>query len=154
MMLSLSTFVFIAAISGLIQAAPARMPSEMDDAAPTRIPSDTTPSNATPDLAPPGLQIRPPVIRPTITIHPIPFPLPTPVPAPPAAPPATAGPAGFNITNIGLNGSGCPIGTTSYVLSPDKSAVTILFSQYTATTGPTIAKTENRKNCQITLTVR
>ncbi|KIM35053.1 hypothetical protein M413DRAFT_432915 [Hebeloma cylindrosporum] len=67
---------------------------------------------------------------------------------------AQSGPTGFNITSLGLNGSGCPPGTAIYTLSSDKSAVTITFSKYFAQVGPTIPIAENRKNCQMTLGVR
>jgi hypothetical protein len=62
-------------------------------------------------------------------------------------------PQGFNITSLGLLGSGCPAGTATYVLSPDNTAVTVLFSNYIASTGPTTPITENRKNCQLALGV-
>ncbi|KAG8805015.1 hypothetical protein FRC17_005773 [Serendipita sp. 399] len=63
-------------------------------------------------------------------------------------------PAGFNITSIGVNGSGCPAGTAYYVLSADRTAVTVTFSNFYAIAGPGIAISENRKNCQIALGVR
>ncbi|KAG8834900.1 hypothetical protein FRC17_006447 [Serendipita sp. 399] len=63
-------------------------------------------------------------------------------------------PSGFNITSIGVNGSGCPKGTTYYVLSEDRTAVTVTFSNYYASAGPGIKVTENRKNCEVSLGVR
>ncbi|PVG02603.1 hypothetical protein CPB86DRAFT_772419 [Serendipita vermifera] len=60
-------------------------------------------------------------------------------------------PAGFN---IGVNGSGCPAGSAYYILSADKTAVTVTFSNFYATVGPDIAVSENRKGCQVTLGVR
>ncbi|KIM26087.1 hypothetical protein M408DRAFT_200090 [Serendipita vermifera MAFF 305830] len=65
-----------------------------------------------------------------------------------------SGPTGFNITSIGVNGSGCPAGSAYYVLSSDKSAVTVTFSNFYAQAGPGIAVSEARKNCAITLGVR
>jgi hypothetical protein len=65
-----------------------------------------------------------------------------------------AGPTGFNITSLGLNGSGCPPASAIYTLSSDNSAVTITFSEYFAQAGPGISIAENRKNCQMTLGVR
>ncbi|KAG8773123.1 hypothetical protein FRC15_002255 [Serendipita sp. 397] len=62
-------------------------------------------------------------------------------------------PTGFNITSIGVNGSGCPAGSAYYVLNADKTAVTVTFSNFYASAGPGIAVTENRKNCQISLGV-
>jgi len=63
-------------------------------------------------------------------------------------------PAGFNITSIGVNGSGCPAGSAYYVLSVDRTAVTVTFSNYYADAGPGIPIAENRRNCQVTLGVR
>ncbi|KAG8752213.1 hypothetical protein FRC14_007232 [Serendipita sp. 396] len=62
-------------------------------------------------------------------------------------------PTGFNITNIGVNGSGCPLGTAYSALNPERTAVTVTFSNFYASAGPNIAITQNRKNCEITLTV-
>ncbi|CAA7263464.1 unnamed protein product [Cyclocybe aegerita] len=77
----------------------------------------------------------------------------SPAPAPAAAK-ALAGPSGFNITSLGVNGSGCPPGSTYYVINEDKSAVTVTFSQYYAEAGPSIPASANRKNCQLTVGVR
>jgi len=70
-----------------------------------------------------------------------------------AAPSAVAPPAGFNITSLGLNGSGCPPGSTYYLLSADRQSVTVTFSQYWAEAGPGVAISQNRKNCQLTFGV-
>ncbi|KIM35052.1 hypothetical protein M413DRAFT_14764 [Hebeloma cylindrosporum] len=67
---------------------------------------------------------------------------------------AQSGPTGFNITSLGINGSGCPPGSAIYTLSADKSAVTITFSKYFAQAGPGIPIGDNRKNCQMTLGLR
>jgi len=45
---------------------------------------------------------------------------------PPINIPAVPAPPGFNITSLGVNGSGCPPGTTYYALNVDKTAVTHL----------------------------
>jgi len=63
-------------------------------------------------------------------------------------------PTGFNITSLGVNGSGCPAGSAYYALSADRTAVTVTFSNYYADAGPGISVSENRRNCQITLGVR
>lgn len=63
-------------------------------------------------------------------------------------------PQGFNITSIGVNGSGCPAGSAYYVLSVDRTAVTVTFSNYFADVGPGIPVAENRRNCVVTLGVR
>ncbi|KAF5328483.1 hypothetical protein D9611_014537 [Ephemerocybe angulata] len=67
----------------------------------------------------------------------------------PAAPPP-----GFNITSIGVMGTGCPAGSTYYVLNPDKTAVTVTFSEFYAEAGPGISASKNRKACQLTLGVK
>ncbi|KAG8850434.1 hypothetical protein FRC20_002029 [Serendipita sp. 405] len=66
---------------------------------------------------------------------------------------AETAPAGFNITSIGVIGSGCPLGTAYSVLNPERTAVTVTFSNFYASAGPGIPITENRKNCQVTLGV-
>jgi len=66
---------------------------------------------------------------------------------------ATAAPQGFNITDLVVNGSGCPAGSAQYVLSADHTSVTVTFSQYQASVGPGIPITQNRQNCQLTLAV-
>ncbi|CAG7845999.1 Uncharacterized secreted protein ARB_07590 Flags: Precursor [Serendipita indica DSM 11827] len=63
-------------------------------------------------------------------------------------------PAGFNITSIGVNGSGCPAGTAYYVLSSDRTSVTVTFSNFYALAGPDVKISENRKSCQLSLGVR
>ncbi|PPQ99396.1 hypothetical protein CVT24_005379 [Panaeolus cyanescens] len=74
-------------------------------------------------------------------------------PPSPSVPVPVPAPAGFNITSLGVNGSGCPPGSTYYLLSPDKTAVTVTFSSYYAQVGPGIPISENRKNCQLTFGV-
>ncbi|KAH6905786.1 secreted protein [Coprinopsis sp. MPI-PUGE-AT-0042] len=64
-----------------------------------------------------------------------------------------AGPPGFNITSLGVIGTGCPPGTTYYVLNTEKTAVTVSFSEYYAEAGPGIAISSNRKNCRLTFGV-
>lgn len=64
-----------------------------------------------------------------------------------------AGPPGFNITSLGVIGTGCPPGSTYYVLNPEKTAVTVTFAEFYAEAGPGIAIRQNRKACQLTLGV-
>ncbi|KAF9045072.1 hypothetical protein BJ165DRAFT_1389023 [Panaeolus papilionaceus] len=74
---------------------------------------------------------------------------------PTAEPRAIAtGPTGFNITSLGVNGSGCPPGSVYYLINADKTAVTVTFSQFYAEAGPGIPISANRKNCQLTVGVR
>ncbi|KAF9485156.1 hypothetical protein BDN70DRAFT_927698 [Pholiota conissans] len=73
---------------------------------------------------------------------------------PASLPVITDPPPGFNITSLGVNGSGCPPGSTYYLLNEAKTAVTVTFSQYYAEVGPGIPISANRKNCQLTLGVQ
>jgi len=70
-------------------------------------------------------------------------------PAVPTVPP----PPGFNITSLGVIGTGCPPGTTYHVLNTEKTAVTVSFSEYYAEAGPGISISSNRKNCRLTFGV-
>ncbi|TFK72636.1 hypothetical protein BDN72DRAFT_835939 [Pluteus cervinus] len=83
----------------------------------------------------------------------LPLALAAPKASPASTPATTPAPAGFNITGLGLNGSGCPIGSTYYALNNDRTAVTVTFSQYYAEAGPSIPISSNRKNCQLTFNV-
>ncbi|KAK1231221.1 hypothetical protein PQX77_005666 [Marasmius sp. AFHP31] len=67
--------------------------------------------------------------------------------------PTSTGPPNFNITSLGLNGSGCPPGSAFYILNNERTAVTITFSAYEASAGPDIPISNNRKNCQVSLNV-
>lgn len=51
------------------------------------------------------------------------------------------------------NGSGCPLGSASVALSPDYSALTILFDSYSALAGGASRKTMDRKTCNIGIPV-
>ncbi|KAF5331872.1 hypothetical protein D9611_008833 [Ephemerocybe angulata] len=61
-----------------------------------------------------------------------------------------AGPPGFNITSLGVIGTGCPPGSTYHVLNAEKTAVTVTFSEFYAEAGPGISISKNRKACQLT----
>jgi hypothetical protein len=56
-------------------------------------------------------------------------------------------------TSIGVIGTGCPPGSTYYVLNPEKTAVTVTFSEFFAEAGPGVSISKNRKQCQLTLGV-
>ncbi|KAG8860018.1 hypothetical protein FRB91_005079 [Serendipita sp. 411] len=60
---------------------------------------------------------------------------------------------GPSAVNMGVNGSGCPVGTVYAVLDPTSTSFTVTFSNYIASAGPGIAITENRRNCRVTLGV-
>ena len=51
------------------------------------------------------------------------------------------------------NGSGCPLGTASAALSPDFTALTILFDNYAASAGGASRKVMDRKTCSIAVPV-
>ncbi|KAG8797152.1 hypothetical protein FRC16_009177 [Serendipita sp. 398] len=63
-------------------------------------------------------------------------------------------PSGFNITSIGVNGSGCPAGTVSFVLDDNKDTLALSFSKFYAKAGPNVDIADNRDACSITLGVR
>jgi hypothetical protein len=50
-------------------------------------------------------------------------------------------------------GNGCPQGTASAVLSPDKTSLSILFDQYAAEAGRSAGKSLDRKTCNIAIPV-
>ena len=50
-------------------------------------------------------------------------------------------------------GNGCPQGTASAVLSPDKTSLSILFDRYSAEAGRSAGKSLDRKTCNIAIPV-
>jgi len=62
---------------------------------------------------------------------------------------------GIRLGYPGYNGNGCPIGSADVTLSPDGSALTLLFSNFTAQAGGGgyDAKRMDRKNCNISIPV-
>jgi hypothetical protein len=52
-----------------------------------------------------------------------------------------------------VNGSGCPAGTAAIAMSPDNTAFTVTYSNYTALVGVGALATDFRKNCQLNLIV-
>ncbi|PVH91906.1 hypothetical protein DM02DRAFT_576540 [Periconia macrospinosa] len=58
------------------------------------------------------------------------------------------------IQSVTYGGTGCPQGTLSAQLSDDRTLVTLIFDTYIASIGPTVAVTENRKNCQINVNIK
>lgn len=50
---------------------------------------------------------------------------------------------------VGLNGSGCPLGTAEVAVSEDKKAFTVTYSAYLAQVGVGAAPLDSRKNCQL-----
>lgn len=53
------------------------------------------------------------------------------------------------IRNIIYGGPGCPQGSVSQLVSPDKQSFTLLFDEYAAEIGPGIPRLKNRKSCQL-----
>ncbi|QDK39213.1 DUF4360 domain-containing protein [Bdellovibrio sp. NC01] len=50
-------------------------------------------------------------------------------------------------------GTGCPAGSASVTVSPDQSALSILFDSYVSEAGATTGKTIDRKSCNISIPV-
>ena len=53
----------------------------------------------------------------------------------------------------GLGGNGCPAGTTSTTLSPDKKVLSIIFDEYMAEAGEGTGKRIDRKSCNMAIPV-
>ena len=53
------------------------------------------------------------------------------------------------IQNVGYAGNGCPAGSASVVISPDKKSVSLLFDEYIAEAGGHGQRTFDRKKCDI-----
>lgn len=67
--------------------------------------------------------------------------------------PSPPPPVEMTINLITVNGSGCPLGTAAVAVSPDNTAFTVTYSQYTAQVGVGSKPTDFRKNCQLNLKV-
>lgn len=63
-------------------------------------------------------------------------------------------PGQVTIEKTGYSGNGCPQGTVSTLLSPDKSVVTFGFDSFQATIGPDAPAADKQKNCQLHLGLR
>jgi hypothetical protein len=59
----------------------------------------------------------------------------------------------ITIDVVSANGSGCPADTAVVDVSPDGTAFTVTYSQYTAQVGVGAEPTDFRKNCQLGLNV-
>ena len=53
----------------------------------------------------------------------------------------------------GYGGTGCPVGTVSATLSPDRKSLSLLFDQYQVAVGGTTGKSFDRKSCNIAIPV-
>jgi Domain of unknown function (DUF4360) len=61
--------------------------------------------------------------------------------------------ASVSISNITYSGTGCPAGTVSTILSDAKDLVTFGFDSFQAMIGPTVPKTDSRKDCRIRMAI-
>lgn len=60
-----------------------------------------------------------------------------------------AGVSDVRIQNVGYAGNGCPAGSASVVISPDKQSVSVLFDEYIAEAGGPGQRTFDRKKCDV-----
>jgi len=106
--------------------------------------------------------VRPMIPRPLRPVRPHIRPRPVFPPIRPVTPnpttPAGHGGGSLNLDDVylgqpGVGGSGCPSGTTSTTLSPDKKALSILFDEYSAEAGDGTGKRVDRKTCNMAIPV-
>ncbi len=62
--------------------------------------------------------------------------------------------SGLRLGQPAYGGTGCPGGSASVTLSPDESALSILFDSYVAEAGFSAKKTVDRKSCNISIPVQ
>ncbi|HEY8270824.1 MAG TPA: DUF4360 domain-containing protein [Pseudobdellovibrionaceae bacterium] len=62
--------------------------------------------------------------------------------------------SGLTLGQPAYGGTGCPGGSASVTLSPDQTALSILFDSYVAEAGATTGKTLDRKSCNISVPVQ
>lgn len=55
------------------------------------------------------------------------------------------------VRSIVYAGTGCPAGSVAENVSPDKTALTLLFDSYVAEVGPGVPLNQKRKNCSINI---
>lgn len=61
---------------------------------------------------------------------------------------------GLKVGVPAYGGTGCPAGTASVTLSPDETALSILFDAYLAEAGGSSGKTVDRKSCNVSIPVQ
>lgn len=66
---------------------------------------------------------------------------------------ANAGHDDIELGRAGYGGSGCPAGTASVTLSPDKKSLSMIFDEFMVEAGGTTRKRIARKNCNIAIPV-
>ncbi|MDC0254989.1 DUF4360 domain-containing protein [Bacteriovoracales bacterium] len=92
-------------------------------------------------------------------IRPIPLPVrPRPVIPPVTPAPDTSFDNSLDLDDVylgtpGVGGNGCPAGTTSTTLSPDKKVLSIIFDEYMAEAGEGTGKRVDRKSCNMAIPV-
>ncbi|MFC4050178.1 DUF4360 domain-containing protein [Actinomadura syzygii] len=62
-------------------------------------------------------------------------------------------PDGVSVDVVGVNGSGCLAGTSSVVMSKDKTSFTVTYSDFVVYAGGDAPPSASRKNCHITVRV-
>ncbi|KAJ9131622.1 hypothetical protein NKR23_g11653 [Pleurostoma richardsiae] len=60
----------------------------------------------------------------------------------------------IQIQSASFSGNGCPQGTVSTSISPDKTVITFGFDSFQTYIGPGISPTEKTKNCQLHLSLK
>jgi hypothetical protein len=55
------------------------------------------------------------------------------------------------VQSISYGGTGCPQGSVGTSIANDRQSFTLIFDKFVASSGPGVAMTEARKNCQINL---
>ena len=60
---------------------------------------------------------------------------------------------GISLGNPAYGGTGCPAGSASATLSPDNSALSLLFDRFVAEAGGVTGRTIDRKNCSLAIPV-
>jgi len=58
------------------------------------------------------------------------------------------------VQSISYGGSGCPQGSVGSSFSNDRKSYTLIFDSFVASSGPGVAVTESRKNCQLNVNMR
>jgi len=66
---------------------------------------------------------------------------------------ATPNPNEVHLKSISYGGTGCPQGSVGSSFSDDRTSFTLLFDAFVASSGPGVAVTEGRKNCQLALNI-
>lgn len=62
--------------------------------------------------------------------------------------------SGLKLGQPAYGGTGCPAGSASVTLSPDETALSILFDSYLAEAGSTTGRTVDRKSCNVSIPVQ